>query len=152
MKHIGFYLIVLVSTACNAQKPIDKAAWIIGTWESKSPQAVFVEQWKKQNDTLYVGAGNMIIGSDTVFNEQLQLQQRGSDLFYIATISGENDGKPTEFKLTSAGKALVFENPTHDYPQKIVYTKQDDNSMLAEVSGNANGKPQKESYPFKKVK
>lgn len=153
MKYTTYLILALFITSCNKQNlPIEKASWLIGTWESKSPEGVFIEQWEKKSNSLFTGKGNMIVGQDTVFSELLAIQQRGNDVYYIATIPGENDGKPTDFKLTSSDNALVFENPGHDYPQKIIYTQKDDSSILVEVSGNINGKPQKESFPFKKVK
>lgn len=143
---------LLLLAGCNKKPVIAKAEWLLGTWEGASPEGLFVEHWEKKSDSVYTGKGNMIVGKDTVFSELLAIEQRGNDVYYIATIPGENDGKPTDFKLTSSDKALVFENPTHDYPQKITYTKKDDASVLVEVSGNMNEKPHIESFTFKKVK
>jgi hypothetical protein len=152
MKHIAHLLLLLFISSCNKPAPIEKASWVLGTWKGESPEGVFVEHWEKKSDSLYTGKGNMIVGQDTVFSELLAIQQRGNDVYYVATIPGENDGKPTDFKLTSSDNALVFENPEHDFPQKITYTQKDDSSILVEVSGNMNGKPNTESFTFKKVK
>jgi hypothetical protein len=47
---------------------------------------------------------------------------------------------------------LVFENPKHDYPKKITYTKINDDSLVAEISGILDGKPSSEKFSMKKNK
>ncbi|WP_307293758.1 hypothetical protein [Flavobacterium sp. SORGH_AS_0622] len=45
---------------------------------------------------------------------------------------------------------MVFENPKHDYPQKITYTKGPNNTLTAEISGKLNGKPSSEKFVMTK--
>jgi hypothetical protein len=47
---------------------------------------------------------------------------------------------------------LVFENPKHDYPQKIQYKLLKDGSLIATVSGKQNGKSSSENYPMTRKK
>jgi hypothetical protein len=44
---------------------------------------------------------------------------------------------------------LVFENPSHDFPQRVIYRKVPD-GLLARIEGVINGKPRGEDYPFKR--
>ncbi len=133
--------------------PMDKAAWLLGTWEDRSTNGFFTESWVKQNDSLFVGKGSMVMGKDTVFKELLAIKQRGADLFYIPTVADQNGGKPIEFKLTSSTKEqLVFENPAHDFPQKISYTQRGKNALVAEVSGVEKGVARSEKFEMKRVK
>jgi hypothetical protein len=45
---------------------------------------------------------------------------------------------------------FVFENPKHDYPQKIVYKKATENSLVATISGMQQGKVSSEGYGMKR--
>ena len=45
---------------------------------------------------------------------------------------------------------FAFENPKHDYPQKIVYKKVSDTNLVATISGKQQGKPSSESFPMTK--
>jgi hypothetical protein len=45
---------------------------------------------------------------------------------------------------------MVFENPKHDYPQKITYRQITKDSMVATISGIQQGKPSSDSYPMKR--
>jgi hypothetical protein len=45
---------------------------------------------------------------------------------------------------------MVFENPKHDYPQKIRYQLNSDKSLIATISGIQKGKESSESYLMQK--
>ena len=47
---------------------------------------------------------------------------------------------------------IVFENPQHDFPQIISYTKINADSLVAEISGSKNGQELKQTFPMKRVK
>lgn len=143
-----------ISCGNNANKyeELAKAKWLIGKWGQTSPQGTMVESWEIKNDSTFEGATHFIVGTDTVFSETITLEQRGKEVNYIANVSNQNDGKPVAFKMTSANeKKLVFENPAHDFPQKITYELKG-NLLMAEISGKENGKPKTESFPMEKMK
>ena len=82
-----------------------------------------LETWKKVNDSTFKAESYFIKEKDTLHFETIILQQKGEKLTYNATVKGQNNDKAVAFNLTSATeKKLVFENPKHDYPQKITYT------------------------------
>ncbi|MDT3404332.1 DUF6265 family protein [Mucilaginibacter terrae] len=126
------------------------AAWLLGTWQNKSPQGLLVEKWQKLNDSTYTGKSYFLAGKDTAFTESIVLEQRGGKLYYIPTVKNQNDGKPVKF--TQAGKGLVFENPAHDFPQRITYTQIKPDSLVAEISGMSKGKFKSEKFPMGRVK
>ena len=130
---------------------IEKANWLIGEWGSTSKEGVLSETWKKLNDSTLACQTYFTVGKDTVFAESVVLEQKGDSLFYVPTIKNQNGGKPVSFALTaSSDQQMVFENPKHDFPQKIIYNKVTPDSLVAEISGMKNGKENKESYPMKK--
>lgn len=127
--------------------------WLNGRWQQRSSDGgLQTEVWSRENDSVFTGQGSFVQGGDTLFSESLRLLQRGEDLFYVPTVAGQNNGQPVEFRLTfSDGKTWVFENPQHDFPQKITYTRVAPDSLLAEVSGTSQGQEKKESFPMKKL-
>jgi len=79
------------------------------------------------------------------------LEQKNDSLFYKVTVKGQNNNEAVAFYLTTADDdQLVFENPKHDFPNKITYSKISNDSLVAEISGMKDGKESKESYPMKK--
>ncbi len=139
--------------ADNEKGQIKMARWFLGEWENKSAEGTLVENWKKANDSTYYGQSYFIKNKDTLHFETITLQQNGEELFYNAKVIGQNEDKSVRFKMTNSSEnQLVFENPNHDYPQKISYTKKSNDSLVAEISGVQLGKPSSEKFLMKKIR
>ena len=69
--------------------------------------------------------------------EFLRIVERNGGLVYVA----QPDGKPpTDFTLTAlSATSATFENPAHDFPKMIRYTKRADGTLEASV-GDGGGK------------
>jgi len=129
------------------------ADWLIGSWENKTDQGDLTESWERTNDSVFHGQSFFIKKKDTLHNETIELKQIGNELTYNPTVKGQNDDLPVAFRLTRAtAKQLVFENPAHDFPQKITYSLITNDSLVAEISGMQQGKLASESYPMKRIK
>lgn len=122
-----------------------------GNWVANDLQGKFVENWKYINDTLMRGSSYMIQGTDTVFTENLQLVLSDDIVYYIPTVSDQNDGKSIRFQLLSKKEnEWVFENKKHDFPTNIIYSFIGSDSLIATVQGKENGKFQKYTFRLKK--
>lgn len=156
-------LVLAISTVCFiyksiAQQPgsssqlISQANWLLGSWHNQTPKALFVEEWTKQNDSTYAGKSYTLVNKDTVSSETVQLVQRNGQLYYIPTVKKQNGGLPVSFTLTTAtAGALSFENPEHDFPQKISYQLISKDSLLATISGISKGKLRSIPFPMHRV-
>jgi hypothetical protein len=130
---------------------MEQASWLKGTWENTMPEGRLSEKWEKINDSLYKGQSFFIKDKDTLHYETINFYQKNGKLIYEPTVKGQNNDASVSFKLTKiTDSLLVFENPAHDYPQKIVYRRITDDSLAAEISGKQQGKPASEMYPMKK--
>ncbi len=155
-KTILILIIILGFASCQKSKEVSKivvADWLLGNWENKSDYGHLLESWKKVNDSLYDGESYFIKGKDTLHFEKIQMKQNGEDLFYIATVKGQNNDKPVTFKRNDTiEKQLVFENPKHDFPQKISYSQITKDSIIIQISGIQQGKVSSERFSMKKTK
>jgi hypothetical protein len=153
-----FILLLLALVSCknsdaNEKEKIKAANWLLGNWENKAADGTLTEYWKKVNDSTFQAQSYFVKEKDTLHFESITLQQKGEVLTYTATVEGQNDDKPVAFKLTTATeKQMVFENPKHDYPQKISYTQITPDSLVAKISGIQQGKPSSEQFSMKKIK
>lgn len=129
-----------------------KAEWFIGEWGNKSTDGELTERWKKENDSVYLGESYFVVGEkDTVFAETVRLEETNGKLAYIVTVPGQNKELPVSFEMTSStDNQIVFENPKHDYPNKIIYNLIEKDSLIAEISGLKKGKPYTEKFVMKK--
>jgi len=84
-------------------------------------------------------------GERTVAFEFLRIEARADGIFYVAQPGGR---PPTEFRLTrAAGETAVFENPQHDHPKIIRYSRTG-TTLVAEVEGDEQGKHVKQAFTF----
>jgi len=123
-------------------------AWLAGSWEGKQGAGTFEEHWTTPVGGIMIGMGRQTSGDKTVFTEFLKIVQTKDAIEYRVTIDGQPE---TAFKLTSLkdGEA-VFENPEHDFPQKIVYRKEKD-GLLAWIEGKQGGKDAKMEFRMKRA-
>lgn len=96
--------------------------------------------------------GTMLGVSRTVRNdtlvefEHLQIAERGGHLVYIAQPSRQ---PRAEFTTRVASDTLVaFENPSHDFPQRIIYRRRGADSLLARIEGTMGGQARSVDFPY----
>ena len=101
-------------------------------------------------------AGNMMLGmSHTVVNGKTReyefiriVQEENRDIFFVAQPSGQ---KEAQFKLISVSEREArFENPEHDFPQRIIY-RRDGDSLVGRIEGTSKGKERAVDFPLQRV-
>jgi hypothetical protein len=149
--------ISLFAVAGDKSAPADSSssasdfAFIQGAWRADQGDAVVEERWTDDVGGVMLGVGRTIKGGRTVFFEFLRIERRrDGNVYYVAQPRGN---PPTDFKLTSSADGkLVFENPKHDFPQKITYERVDQDTVRATISGPRGGTEASESWEYKRVK
>lgn len=160
-KVLIYLCLLVIFQSCTHEMPentdkmlnpeFEKFSWLVGTWSSVNDKTHYQETWAKTNDTTLTGFAFMLSKTDTVFSEKLMILFSKKDIFYIAKVPDQNNGALIRFKLTKNERGLhIFENPAHDFPQKILYLMKSKDQMLASVSGVENGTFHKEDFQLKK--
>ncbi|TAG30318.1 MAG: hypothetical protein EAZ13_08270 [Sphingobacteriia bacterium] len=148
-----FSVIIFCSWSLLQKNEIEKAEWLIGTWENKTQHGSIYETWSKVSDVELSGKSYMLKEKDTIVFETIRLIQEQKSLFYIPNVKNQNDNMPVRFiAKTVSDKELVFENPNHDFPQIISYSKINANDLVAEIAGTKNGKERKQIFPMSRIK
>lgn len=130
---------------------------LMGAWTDSvsEPGALVHEIWRRTDDAFCSGLGFVMVENDTVFIEHIWLAPDDSTgaVSYNVRVPSQNDGGTVRFALTAcAGDSMVFENPAHDFPQRIVYAFQANGEWIARVSGQGkDGASRGFSYRFKRV-
>lgn len=138
--------------------PADRFVWLCGLWEQQVPDARvgehFYEEWDIVNDSTLMGKCYSSYQKyegyipDTTITENLILSIEGGQVYYTATVYGQNDDQPVTFNMTTdADNNFTFENPKHDFPKKIVYQHATDDGLTAVVSAD----DREQSLPYKKI-
>ena len=114
-------LFLLLFSACTPR--IAAFKWLEGDWEMpRRKGGVLVESWKIKDSKTMRGGSMRIVEKDTTLQESIRLFYKDKQFWYVSTVPDQNEGKPIAFKMVraEAGK-YVFENPKHDFPQRIIY-------------------------------
>jgi hypothetical protein len=97
--------------------------WLSGTWEMPRPKGGYrLETWAQKDANTLTGKGLRFVGTDTTLLEAIKIYADQHGVWYAPTVPDQNNGQEVAFKLVSSEKNhYVFENPKHDFPQRIAY-------------------------------
>jgi hypothetical protein len=139
-----------LSTSARAQTGIERAAWLAGCWELRTATRVTLEMWMPAAGNTMLGASRTVVGGATREFEFLRLSVRGDTLVYTAIPSGQRE---TDFKAVGSGTSpLTFENPAHDFPQRVIYRRPSADSLVARIEGpGPNNTTRGIDFPMRRV-
>ena len=122
----------LLAGAQAAPVSVADLAWMSGSWETAEGERWTEEVWLEQRGGAMVGLSRSGEGAAMRDLEFLRLQA-GAD--GIPVYWASNVGRaPVGFRLVAADAAsATFENPAHDFPQRIHY-RRDGDHMVATIS------------------
>jgi hypothetical protein len=81
--------------------------------------------------------------------ERLRLALVDSRLTYFAHPSNQAAQSFTATDISPA--AITFENPAHDFPQRIIYERRGADSLVARVEGDRAGRQQPITFAFRRM-
>ena len=137
--------------AASSYETLAQLQWLVGAWVHETSEEYSKETWQQLNDSTLTGFSYTQVAQDTVFAEELILQERDGRVFLEVTAFEQNDDLPIQFDLISAETSKhIFENLEHDFPQRIVYTQPAKDSIHAWVEGTIDDALHKVDFNFKK--
>ena len=125
---------------------IAQVAWIAGDWINVTATGSVEERWSTGNGGGMIATSRTLRGDVMTAFEFLCISERDGTLVYTAM---PNAGPATDFTLTKIDpESATFENPTHDFPKMIRYSKRADGGLDATISGGPTSKPT--TFSFKR--
>lgn len=131
-----------------AQSPnADSLGWMAGAWVKKSEKETVSETWQGPAGGMLVATNLTQRASGRTSFEFLRIAETPTGLSYFAMPGG----KPaTEFRMKEFGaQRIVFENPEHEFPRRILYWR-DGDALMARTEGSRGGKELSEEWRFVK--
>ena len=117
IRAIIFFICLLFIFSCKTKTKPQKPEFLLGEWirTNDKPGNITYEIWSKN----FTGLGFTLKEKDTIFKEILSIVSINDTL--TLKVEGVNE-TPTLFQFTSqTDTSFVAENPTHDFPTKIIY-------------------------------
>jgi hypothetical protein len=128
------------SEAAQGIAAVQRLSWFAGCWrrQAASSAVVVEEHWMIPRAGMSLGVGRTVRGDSLVTTfEQLRLFHRAGRAVYHAEPAGQ---PPADFEAQSTSDTLVvFENASHDFPQRISYRKHGADSLIARTEGTVRG-------------
>jgi Domain of unknown function (DUF6265) len=125
-------------------------AWMAGCWAHRTGTRTVEEQWMAPSGGSLIGMGRTVDGGVLRGWEALRIVTQNDKVVYIAQPNG---GTPTSFaEVTMNDSVAVFENPTHDFPQRIAYRRVHADSIVATVSAQRDGRARGMQIPMGRVR
>jgi Domain of unknown function (DUF6265) len=132
---VACMLLPLALTAQQKTATIEDLRWLAGTWHLTEGGRTVEEHWTEPASNALLGMSRTMQAGAMRFFEYLRIEARADGLYYVAQPQGR---PPTDFRLTSwDGKTATFENPQHDFPKRILYTRESNDALTARVDGGA---------------
>jgi hypothetical protein len=118
--------------------------WMTGAWAMNNGESWADEFWTPPRAGIMIGAGRAGEGDKLQFWEHMRIVREADGKLAFWAIAGKQ--QPVRFfeaKMTT--NEVVFENPLHDYPQRIRYWREG-NELEAQTSLLDGSKPNDFSF------
>jgi len=123
-------IVIGCAVSCFAPEPlaakakIESAAWLTGTWELNESGRAVTEHWMPPAGGTMLGMSRTVARGRTVEHEFILLREdEDGGLSYVA-------------------------KPSHDFPQRILYTLKNSTNLQAAVEGTKNGKTRRLEFNY----
>lgn len=142
-------LILFLSACGSIEKPDHQLNELAGLWIASEGPLLY-EEWRMVADQSFTGRSFSINVGDTFQLEAMRMALHEDKLHFFARVPGQNLDQEVRFALVSEEPGCwTFENPSHDYPNRIIYRIDSDTSLYARIE-NMKGNKKKE-FRFRRI-
>ena len=130
----------LIQSADAQDYRVDALGWISGCWAFADGDLIVEEAWLGPRGGLMMGVSRTVRRGSVVATERIEIATDSAGVVYRAWPSGQ---APAQFRATSVSETeAIFEDPTHDFPQRIAYRRAADGEGIdarVEMLDGSNG-------------
>jgi hypothetical protein len=111
------------ATGATCQDAPEFPEWMTGAWDHADGESWADEYWTPPRGGIMIGASRSGEGEKLQFWEHMRIVREADDRLAFWAIA--SDQKPVRFvTVKKTAEEIVFENPAHDYPQRIRYWRE----------------------------
>ena len=136
--------------ATTAEEPgrIAQVAWLTGCWAQQAGQTMVEEHWTPPRGGTMLSVGRTTRNGALVEYEFIVLREQNSRLAYEAHPSGQPTA--TFLSIQVGEDAVVFEDPAHDFPQRVGYRKVGADALDAWIEGEQRGQRKHIDFTYRR--
>ena len=150
MKTTLLLLMTLSAPVALAAAPADVAslAWLEGRWVGEKDGIASEEFWTSARGGALLGLHRDVKGDALLSWEFFRVEKTPKGIVYFAS---PRSAPPTPFTLVESGpERAVFENLAHDFPQRILYWRDEAGALHARIEGPQGSKTVSEEWTWTK--
>lgn len=152
---IKFFFLILAGPSMGQDiTDLSQFEFMLGEWEAEFPAGAFYESWTKESDTKFTGAAFTIRDGDSSLSETLSLEiiddGYREGVYYVA-IPVLQDTTYFQF-VDGTNEDAEFQNPEHDFPQRIAYKKVSADELFVVVDNLEQTTDKQLTFNFKRKK
>jgi hypothetical protein len=122
----------------------DDLAWMAGSWVSEGDSDWTEERWSRPRGGMMLGTA--LTGKGAAANHYEFMRIAPDEAGRLTFWASPRGTTPEPFPAAGGGEGeIVFVNPAHDYPQRIVY-RREGAELVATISLADGSKPQSWRY------
>ncbi|HWN44827.1 MAG TPA: DUF6265 family protein [Thermoanaerobaculia bacterium] len=141
-------ILLMVVALAAPPSSVQDLVWMSGCWASVGGEAGSGETWTAPAGGTLLGVSRTVKRGKTVAHEFMQIRETGSgQIAFIALPSGQTEANFPLVRLS--GQEAVFENPQHDFPQRVIYRRNGD-LLTGRVEGSEGGETKGFDFPMKR--
>ena len=150
---VTLVLTALFSSAQSLAQSKDLLApvtWLAGCWSADGREPGSVEHWLAPAGGTMLGVSRTVKGGKTIASEFMQLASNSDgNLVFTAHPSGQKEASFVLANVTD--NEVIFENPLHDFPQRIIYRRLSAQQMIARIEGMRAGTSRALDFPMSRI-
>lgn len=148
MRIANVVVALLVTRAAFAEP---RLAWLEGRWTGTAGGVEMEEIWTSPSGGVLLGMHKDVKAGRVVGFEFLRIAPgEGGALTYFAS---PRSAAPTPFRATEVSeRRVVFANPAHDFPQRILYWLDGAGALHARIEGMVGGKQRGEEWTWTRAR
>jgi len=125
--------------------------WLAGCWTSK-PGSVSdaFENWTRPIGNMVAGMGITVKNGKAIAYEYMRIEAK-DDGTLVFTAKPFDKPEASFVNTSEDPNNLVFENPKHPFPQRVIYKAEKDGSFEARIDGDVNGERRAALFPMGKT-
>jgi Domain of unknown function (DUF6265) len=149
-----FPALVLLSvflTPAHADDPsVAGMSWMSGCWNYVDGEPGSGEQWMAPAGGTLLGMSRTVSDGKTVAFEFLRIAEDDNGILSLVALpSGQ---AVTIFTLLRQSEnEVAFENPAHDFPQRVIYRLAPGPTLVGRIEGTVKGEVRSVDFPMKKI-
>lgn len=155
--------LVLIAAVAVAWPPEESAKpvkletirWMTGAWRCDDPHEPLEEHWTEARNGVMVGMSRIGDNPERTIYEIILIEEHATAPLMSIRHFGKGlavrDRRVANFRLTSASeKEAVFDDPSNDFPSKIIYRLAGENKLLVRLENKDNSRSK--DFPMQRIK